>query len=72
MNAHRMNQEMPRLAPPGADADFYFIEKKEPEEAGGGEACREGRRALALAVKNDKIQALFTQLTARIGCPGAD
>ncbi len=33
VNAHRVNHgEMPRLPPPGADADFFFIEKKEPEE----------------------------------------
>ncbi len=33
VNAHRVNHgEMPGLPPPGADADFFFIEKKEPEE----------------------------------------
>ncbi len=33
VNAHRVNHgEMPRLPPPGADADFFFIEKKEPGE----------------------------------------
>jgi exodeoxyribonuclease V alpha subunit len=33
VNAHRVNHgEMPRLPPSGADADFFFIEKKEPEE----------------------------------------
>jgi exodeoxyribonuclease V alpha subunit len=33
VNAHRVNHgEMPRLPQPGADADFFFIEKKEPEE----------------------------------------
>jgi exodeoxyribonuclease V alpha subunit len=33
VNAHRVNHgEMPKLAPPGADADFFFVEKKEPED----------------------------------------
>ncbi len=33
VNAHRVNHgEMPRLPPPGAEADFFFIEKQEPED----------------------------------------
>ncbi len=33
VNAHRVNHgEMPRLPSPGADADFFFVEKAEPEE----------------------------------------
>jgi exodeoxyribonuclease V alpha subunit len=33
VNAHRVNHgEMPRLPPPGASADFFFVEKNEPEE----------------------------------------
>jgi len=33
VNAHRVNHgEMPRLPPPGAEADFFFVEKNEPEE----------------------------------------
>jgi exodeoxyribonuclease V alpha subunit len=33
VNAHRVNHgEMPWLPPPGASADFFFVEKKEPEE----------------------------------------
>ena len=33
MNAHRVNHgEMPRLPSPGAAADFFFVEKGEPEE----------------------------------------
>jgi exodeoxyribonuclease V alpha subunit len=33
VNAHRVNHgELPRLAPPGAAADFFFVEKGEPEE----------------------------------------
>ena len=33
VNAHRVNHgEMPRLPPPGAKADFFFVEKNEPEE----------------------------------------
>jgi exodeoxyribonuclease V alpha subunit len=32
-NAHRINRgQMPRLAPPGSSADFFFIEKDEPAE----------------------------------------
>ena len=34
VNAHRVNHgEMPRLPPPGAAADFFFVEKEEPEDA---------------------------------------
>ena len=33
VNAHRVNHgEMPSLPPPGSKADFFFIEKNEPEE----------------------------------------
>lgn len=33
VNAHRVNHgEMPRLPAPGANADFFFIEKQEPED----------------------------------------
>ena len=33
VNAHRVNHgEMPRLPAPGTEADFFFIEKQEPEE----------------------------------------
>ena len=33
VNAHRVNHgEMPRLPPPGAHADFFFVEKNEPED----------------------------------------
>jgi hypothetical protein len=38
---------MPRLPPPGADADFF-------------------KRALAIAVKNDKTESRFTQLAAQL------
>jgi exodeoxyribonuclease V alpha subunit len=34
VNAHRVNHgEMPRLAPAGASTDFFFVERKEPEDA---------------------------------------
>ncbi len=44
VNAHRVNHgQMPRLAPAGASADFFFVERKEPEDAlRGREAPREG------------------------------
>ncbi len=33
VNAHRVNHgELPRLPPAGASADFFFVEKEEPEE----------------------------------------
>ncbi|HTP30168.1 MAG TPA: ATP-dependent RecD-like DNA helicase [Anaeromyxobacteraceae bacterium] len=33
VNAHMVNRgEMPRLPPPGSRADFFFVEKNEPEE----------------------------------------
>jgi len=33
VNAHRVNHgEMPSLPPPGAEADFFFVVKNEPEE----------------------------------------
>jgi exodeoxyribonuclease V alpha subunit len=33
VNAHRVNHgEMPKLSPPGASADFFFVDRKEPEE----------------------------------------
>jgi exodeoxyribonuclease V alpha subunit len=33
VNAHRVNHgEMPRLPPPGTNADFFFVEKAEPED----------------------------------------
>jgi exodeoxyribonuclease V alpha subunit len=33
VNAHRVNHgEMPSLPPPGSKADFFFVEKNEPEE----------------------------------------
>jgi len=33
VNAHRVNRgEMPSLAPPGVEADFFFLEKSEPDE----------------------------------------
>jgi len=36
VNAHRVNHgEMPSLPPPGSEADFFFIEKQEPEEVLG-------------------------------------
>jgi exodeoxyribonuclease V alpha subunit len=34
VNAHRVNHgQMPRLAPAGASTDFFFVERKEPEDA---------------------------------------
>jgi exodeoxyribonuclease V alpha subunit len=34
LNAHRINQgQMPDLAPPDGDSDFYFVPAEEPEEA---------------------------------------